>query len=75
MNGGYPKETIIETRVTYTIELDGRVVVIENVPARVCLETGERFFSPQTVERIQQIVQSSPPPKRTISTPVYEFAA
>ena len=75
MNGGYPKETIIETRVTYTIELDGRVVVIENVPARVCMETGERLFSPQTVERIQQIVKSKPTPKRTISTPVYEFAA
>jgi YgiT-type zinc finger domain-containing protein len=75
MSGSYSKETIIETRVTYTIELDGRVVVIENVPARVCMETGERLFSPQTVERIQQIVKSKPTPKRTISTPVYEFAA
>jgi len=69
------KETVMETPVTYTIELDGRVVVIENVPARVCMETGERLFSPQTVERIQQIVKSKPTPKRTISTPVYEFAA
>jgi len=66
---------VMETPVTYTIELDGRVVVIENVPARVCMETGERLFSPQTVERIQQIVKSKPTPKRTISTPVYEFAA
>lgn len=75
MSGSYPKATLVETHVTYTIELDGRVVVIENVPARLCVETGERLFSPQTVERIEQIVRSNATPSRTISTPVYEFAA
>lgn len=75
MSGGYPKEAFVDTRVTYTIELDGRVIVIENVPARVGVETGERLFAPQTVERIQQILGGNPTPTRTISTPVYEFAA
>jgi YgiT-type zinc finger domain-containing protein len=70
-----PHETMVEQRVTYTVELDGRLVVIENVPARVCVETGERFFSPQTVERIHQIIHGNAKPARTMSTPVYEFAA
>ena len=42
-------ETMIETEVTYTIEYDGKLHVIEHVPARVCKETGEEFFSPETV--------------------------
>ncbi len=48
-------ETMVEQKITYFLELDGRFIIIENVPARVCLETGERYFSPGTVERLQQI--------------------
>jgi YgiT-type zinc finger domain-containing protein len=69
-----PQETMIDQRVTYTIELNGRLVIIEHVPARVCLETGEQFFSPQTVERIHDLVRKAKPTK-TISMPVYDFAA
>ncbi len=49
-------ETYINRMVNYIIELEGELFVIENVPARVCVETGERFFSPPTVEKIQQTV-------------------
>jgi YgiT-type zinc finger domain-containing protein len=50
------KETMVEQKVTYTLGVDDRFVIIENVPARVCLETGERFFSPKTVEQLQQTI-------------------
>ena len=53
MSSSSPKETVIDKSVTYTIELDGRLIVIEHVPARIDLQTGEQLFSPQTVERIQ----------------------
>jgi len=43
-------------------------------PARVCKETGEQYFSPETVERIQAIVQGSRAPDKVIETPVYEYA-
>lgn len=64
-----------ERSVTYTLEMDGKFFIIENVPARVCEETGEQFFAPNTVERLQQIVREQRQPKRLIETPVYEFAA
>jgi YgiT-type zinc finger domain-containing protein len=67
-------ETIVEKIVTYAIEVDGRFVIIENVPARVCLETGERIFSPDTVERLQRTIWGNQAPKRVIETPVFEFA-
>jgi YgiT-type zinc finger domain-containing protein len=69
------KETLVEQKVTYTIELDGKFIIVENVPARVCLETGERFFAPETVERLQQTVWEGRRPQRVIETPVFEFAA
>jgi len=61
--------------VTYTLEFQGRFYVIEHVPARVSQQTGEQFFSPETVEKIQRIVKSDNHPKRVIETPVFEFAA
>ena len=49
-------ETMKETRVTYTLEKDGKFYIVENVPARVSVETGKN-------------------PKKTIETPIFEFAA
>ncbi|MHB0875656.1 MAG: YgiT-type zinc finger protein [Anaerolineae bacterium] len=70
-----PQETFVEQKVAYTLDVDGRFVIVENVPARVCVETGERFFAPDTVERLQQLLWGQAKPTRTVETPVYEFAA
>jgi YgiT-type zinc finger domain-containing protein len=71
----YIDDRLVDRLVTYMIELDGRVIVIEHVPARVDEETGERYFAPETVERIQQIVREGRQPSRVIETPVFDFAA
>lgn len=68
-------ENLIETKVTYSLEMNGQFFLIENVPARVNQETGEQFFSPATVERIQQIIGEQKKPTRFVETPVYNFAA
>ena len=74
MSNAYPNEKFMEQEVTYVAEVDGRLIVIERVPARVCLETGEKLYSPETVERIQAIAWGHAPPIRTITAPVYEFS-
>ena len=51
-----PAEHFIQQNVTYVLELEGQLLVIENVPARVSQETGEQLFSPETVERLQETV-------------------
>ena len=38
------QETLVEKQVTYTLNLNGKIVLIENMPARVNEETGEQFF-------------------------------
>lgn len=68
------KETMVNTTVTYKLERGGRLIVVEHVPARVCVETGEQFFAPETVEHLQSLINSNPEPARIIETPVYEYA-
>ena len=69
------QETLIETKVTYSLEMNGQFFLIENVPARVNPETDEQFFSPDTVERIQKIISEQQNPSHFIQTPVYDFVA
>lgn len=67
-------EQLIDQNVTYTLLRDGKFYIIENVPARVDVNTGEQYFSPQTVERLQTIIWGERRPLRLLQAPVYEFA-
>ena len=64
---------MIETEVTYTLAHGGKFYIIEHVPARVCQETGEQFFSPETVEHIRVLIKGEKRPVRVIETPIYEY--
>lgn len=66
-------ENLVATEVTYTLIKDGKFYIIENVPARVDAETGDQYFSPTTVENLQQIIFSQRKPVRTIQTAVFSF--
>ena len=68
-------EVPTEQRVTYHIEIEGRLLLVENVPARVNVETGERYFSPESIERLQQAAWGRARPVRVIETPVFEYSA
>jgi len=71
--GSAVKETYSEQYVTYTLEVDGKFYIVEHVPARVCVETGEQYFSPETVEKMQNIIWGQRKPVKVMETPVYEF--
>jgi YgiT-type zinc finger domain-containing protein len=68
------KETMVATKVTYTLEHGGKFYIVEHVPARVCKETGEECFAPETVEHLQAIIKGKKEPNKVIETPVYEYA-
>ena len=70
----WPDETLVDSRVRYILDLDGKLLVFENVPARVNPVTGEQFFSPATIRQIQQIAFSANTPARTIEASVYDWA-
>lgn len=74
MSKNFGHEQVAECRVTYTLEVEGELFVVENVPARVNPETGEQLFAPETVEQLQRIIAQAPEPKRVLRVPVYEYA-
>ena len=68
------RNEFIKQEVTYVLETDDGLVIIENVPARVSLQTGERLYDPAVVEQLQELIWNRAEPKRIVQTPVYEFA-
>ena len=70
----YPQERLVGRYVTYTLHHQGRFYIVENVPARVDVETGEEYFAPETVERLQETILGGMPPHHTVETPVYQFS-
>lgn len=68
------KETMVDAKVTYALEHGGKFYIIKHVPARVCKETGEQYFAPDTVEHIQSLIKGNKEPQKVIETPVYEYA-
>ncbi|WP_234567576.1 hypothetical protein [Rhodohalobacter sp. 614A] len=68
------KESLSKRLVNYSLEFEGKFYIIENVPARVNEETGEQYFSPETVEHIRKTITSHSKPKKTIETPVFDYS-
>lgn len=74
MSAVYREEYLVEQKVAYTLLMNGKFYIVENVPARVNVETGEQFFSPETVEHLQNLILGGQKPKRFVETSVFEFA-
>ena len=63
-----------EKLVTYTLERNGNVFVVEHVHAPVRIQGSWGKLS-ETVDRLQAIIAGKSAPVRRIEAPVYEFAA
>lgn len=61
--------------VSYTFFYEGRWIIVEDVPAKVCQQCEEKLFSPQVVERLQKIIWSKQRPQRRLETPVYSLSS
>ncbi len=60
--------------VTFVYEDDDRYLLIENVPADVCLKCGERLYSPEVADQLLRFSRNEYEPKKTIEVPVYNFS-
>jgi hypothetical protein len=65
--------TYVDQTVNYVVEVNGKLIMIENVPARVRVQTDEQLFAPETVERLQKLVSGKSRPKCVMEVPVFEF--
>ena len=51
-NEGF-EDRLVKQKVTYTLAIDSKFYIVENVLARVDEETGEQSFATSTVEHLQ----------------------
>jgi len=58
--------------VTHTVRHNGRVVVIDRVPAEVCTVCGDVLLKPETVRHIELLLRTAGRPAREV--PLYEYA-
>jgi YgiT-type zinc finger domain-containing protein len=62
-----------EDFINEVFEIDGKHILVEQIPAKVCLRCGEMTFSRETTERIRRLVHGEGKPKKSITIDVFEF--
>ncbi len=61
-----------EQAVVHTVRYRGEVIVIDHVPAEVCTVCGDVLLKPETVRRIEGLLNTMGQPARRV--PLFEFA-
>lgn len=61
-------------KVTVHYRHKGKLVIIENVPARVCRRCGERYYDAVIVEKMETIARLKKAAKRTVEVSIRDFA-
>lgn len=56
----------------FTVE--GKRMLVEQIPAQVCERCGEATFSRETTEKIRRLVHGAGQPVRTVPLEVFAFA-
>lgn len=60
--------------VSEIFEVDGRRVLVENIPAQVCTHCGEPTFSRETVETVRRMLHGEAEPVGIIELEVFAYA-
>jgi HTH-type transcriptional regulator / antitoxin MqsA len=55
--------------------VDGKLIVIEDVPAKVCENCGEKYFSAKVSKQIDVLLESTGEVKRKLEVPVFSLKA
>ena len=67
-------ETAKDEFVSEVLDVDGRRVLVEHIPAQVCTRCAECAFSRDTPGRIRLLVHGAGRPVKTVPLEVFELA-
>jgi YgiT-type zinc finger domain-containing protein len=70
----YGNEEFRTELVSEVFDIDGKRVLVENIPALVCAHCGEPTFSRETTEKVRRIVHGEAQPVGVVTMEVFEFA-
>lgn len=63
-----------EAQTSEVFQIDGRPILVEGIPVRVCTRCGEETFSREITERIRRMVHGESKPVRSVSMDVFSYA-
>jgi YgiT-type zinc finger domain-containing protein len=63
-----------QNHVNQIFMLDEKPVIVENVPAQVCVRCGEAIFDMATVEQIREMIHGKAKPVKSIMTDVFTLS-
>lgn len=68
------KGKVVLQKVTFDARVGEHLIIIKDVPAEVCLQCGERYFSPDVSRQIDDLMKAQPQAGETmIQVPVRTF--
>jgi HTH-type transcriptional regulator / antitoxin MqsA len=59
--------------VNEIFQINNKPVLVEHIPAMICVRCGEETFSRETTERIRRMVHGGAMPVKSISMDVFSF--
>lgn len=62
-----------EELINETFEIEGKLILVEGIPAKVCSRCGEITFSGETAENIRLMLNSNQKPHKSIEVDVFSF--
>ena len=71
----YCKGHLEEKRVSRVQEYHGQWYLIENVPALVCRQCGEKYYTPSSHDLVLRLVKAGKQPVRTETLAVLDASA
>ena len=64
---------VVKKRMTIDFHYKGKLIIIENVPVKVCVECKERYYDAHVWEELERIARSRTNVKKEIKVPVKEY--
>lgn len=65
--------SMVEKRVDLSRKVEGKYVLVENVPAGVCTECGTRYYAANVLKMIEETIRRRNKAEREIRVPVYSL--
>ena len=62
-----------EELVEEIFQIDGKYLLVDRIPATVCVRCGEETFSRETTERVRRLVHGNSKPTKSLALQVFEF--
>ena len=60
--------------VSEIFQIDGKPILMEDIPAQVCARCGEEIFSREATEKVRLIVYGTKKPIKSVQMDVFAYA-